>query len=472
MPLQRRAQAEAGCRWLRFMLCAMALGACQPLPDADPILVLLPLASEQARPEAEQRGMLDLIAIRLRAVRGLSLRIDSAGCASAPASHALRVVRRATASSDVTAIELLDCATGHARQETFVQRLDTRRDWSHAVAWWVAGELHRQAPTPRTGAATTAPTMAAYFAAIGHLQQRTADSIRRARELLRGVVADDPDFADAHAELAIAELLASEYGLQSLAEASSRAERAVEAALALDTTLGLAHAARGLAAMMEARYQQAIPLLLQAHRLEPGHDAIQLWLGNALLYGGQPLEALPWLQSAAEINPGLLAARISIGEAFCYAGQETACRDFLASASSSPMLAYVVALLRAHRGEHAQVHALLSDQPPAVDPQWVADLMRSSCVAANLPNCPVARSANDDGRALEADLWALDLGLGAAARAARAGDTAQADALRAELSRLRSGEVRLPVIDALERCLEPTAGAGNAALARLLGCWD
>ena len=142
----------------------------------------MPLASEQVRSDAEQRGMLDLIAIRLRAVRGLSLRIDPAGCASKPASHALRVVRRSTESSDITAIELLDCATGQSRQETFVRQLSTPRDWSHAVAWWVAGELGRQAPAPRAGAATAAPTMAAYLAAIGHLQQRSADSIRRARE--------------------------------------------------------------------------------------------------------------------------------------------------------------------------------------------------------------------------------------------------------------------------------------------------
>lgn len=447
----------------------MALGACQRVPDADPTLVLLPLASEQARSEAEQRGMLGLIAIRLRAVRGLSLRIDPAGCDFESATHALRVVRRATESSDITAIELLDCASGQTRQETFVQRLDTPRDWSHSVAWWVAGELGRQAPAPRAGAATAAPTMAAYLAAIGHVQQRSADSIGRARELLRGVVEDDPDFADAHAELAVAELLASEYGLQSLAEATTRAERAVEAALVLDATLGLAHAARGLALMMTSRYQQAIPLLLQAHRLEPGHDAIQLWLGNALLYGGRPLDALPWLQSAAEINPGLLPARISIGEAHCYAGQDAPCHAFIASEPTSPMQAFVVALLRAHRGEHAQVHALLADQPPAVDPQWVADLMRSSCIAAGLPDC-AAPTASNTLQALEADLWSLDLGLGATARAAQAGDTAQADALRAELSRLRSGGVRLPVIDALQRCLGPKVGVADPALARLLGC--
>lgn len=471
MPELRWADAAARSRWIRIALCAMVLGGCRPVPDADPTLVLLPLASELARPEAEQRGMLDLIAIRLRAVRGLSLRIDPAGCASTPASHALRVVRRATESSDITAIELLDCATGQSRQETFVQQLSTPRDWSHAVAWWVAGELGRQAPAPRAGAATAAPTMAAYLAAIGHMQQRSADSIGRARELLRGVVEDDPGFADAHAELAIAELLASEYGLQSLAEATTRAERAVETALALDATLGLAHAARGLALMMAARYQQAIPLLMQAHRLEPGHDAIQLWLGNALLYGGRPLDALPWLQSAAKINPGLLPARISIGEAHCYVGQDAPCHAFIASNPTSPMQAFVVALLRAHRGEHAQVHALLANQPPAVDPQWVADLMRSSCIAAGLPNCPAAPSARNAGP-LEADLWSLDLGLGAAARAAHAGDTVQAEALRAELSRLRSGGVRLSVIDALERCLGPAAGAGDPALARLLGCGE
>lgn len=458
---------EAGCQASAALLLVAILAGCSPAPLAQPVLVLTPPTSEQARPEAEQRGVLELLALRLRALRGVELRIDAAGCGLAGASHALHVARRSTRESDITAAELQQCDPAQTQQETFIHPRSAPRDWSHALAWWVAQQLGRPAPLPRQGARLDAPAMANYLAGIGHLQQRNAASIERARQLLAQVVDGHPGFADARAELAIAELLATEYGLQSLEQGQGRAEGEIAAALQLDPGHGLAHAAQGLAEMMRGRYRQAHALLLSAHRMEPGHDAIQLWLGNALLYGGAPREALPWLTSAAELNPGLLAARISIGEAHCYAGDEPACAQFLAALPESPMQRYVTLLLRAHRGEHAAVHVELLASPPAVDPSWVRGLRADCCRAAGLEDCatpaPVAPA-----RPLEADLWQLDLGLVDALAGVR-NDPALAEELRAELGLLRDGGVNLGVLDAYTQCLE-AGSAGDPALARLLGC--
>jgi hypothetical protein len=449
------------------LLLVAVLGACAPAPAPPVVLVLTPPTSEQARPEAEQRGVLELLALRLRALRGIELRIDADGCALSGASHALRVARRSTGLSDITAVELQDCASARTRQETFIHPIAAPRDWTHALAWWVAGQLDHPPPQVREGARLDAASMAAYLAGIGHLQQRNADNVARARELLAGLVDAHPDFADGHAELAIAELLATEYGLQPLDEGLRRAGIEIAAALRLESGHGLAHAAGGLAAMMRGRYREAQPLLLAAHRNEPGHDAIQHWLGNALLYGGQPREAMPWLTSAAELNPGLLAARISIGEARCYAGDEPTCVSFLMAPPESPMQSYVALLLRAHRGDHAAVHAELQASPPAVDPAWVRGLRADCCRAAGLEDC-ADREPDVTARPLEADLWQLDLGLADALAGARSDATLAAE-LRAEVELLRAGGVRLAVLEALAQCLDQSS-VGDPALARLLGC--
>lgn len=452
--------------WLLAGLAVCALGACEQ-PREPLLLVLLPPGSEQARPDVEQRGVLELMALRLRALRGIGVHVDPAGCELRGASHTLRIVRRHSEGSDITATELRDCADSRSYQETFIHPRNAPRDWSHAVAWWVALQLRRPAPRPRTGATLDERSMAAWLAALGHLQQRNGDSVGRARELLREVVRAQPEFADGHAELAITELLSTEYGLQPLEAGLERAAAAVDAALALDADNGIAHAARGLASMMRGQYRRAELQLLQAHRLEPGHDAIQLWLGNALLYGGQPRAAQPWLESAATINPGLVAARISLGEAHCLAGDEAACDAFLATPAASPMQSYVSALLRAHRGEHAAVHAALTRDPPAVDPDWVRGLREDCCLAAGLDECMPA-PLQPPARPLEADLWLLDLGLAGALPPARS-DPALADELRAEIARLRAGNVQLAVLDAFDACLD-AGRVDDPALARLLQC--
>lgn len=463
---------------LALPIAILLLAACSaPKPPAGKAaLVLVPVVDGHSGSEAEQRGLLTLLASRLRAMPGLELHTDALGCARVGAEFELRLLRRLSNSSDIMALELKTCASGLQRQETFISPREARRDWSPAAAWWVASQLGLGLAPARGSGAVREQAMLDYLGAIGHLQLRTGPDIAAALKLLQSVVELEPEFAAGHAELAVAELLASEYGLQPESVALQRAEGAIVRALEIDAQQGLAHAARGLAQMVRGRYRDALTPLLDAHRLEPGHDSILLWLGNAHLYSGEPRQALPWLQAALDINPALIAAQISTGEAHCYAGMTDECQQFLAQAPQSPMHDYVLTLLHGHRGEFRRVLERLRLQPPAVDSGWVQGLLQDSCRALGRAECArsIDRLESSVDLRLEADLWRLDLRLGPSLRLARS-DPRTAERLRAEIARLRAAGVSLDVLGAIEACLDqrtpPAAGRAQAEQwARLLDC--
>lgn len=469
-PESRGAAPRVTIRRLRALgwgLVLLVLGACGKAPhETPPVLVLLHAG---AGDPAEQ-GWRGLVSARVRALGGLRIEAAASGCQGDGVTHTLGLSRRTTARSEITALELIRCADGDTRHQSFVTPREARSDWSRAAAWWVARELGLTQPEPGATAAVGERSMLRYLSAIGHLARRTSADVAAARSLLRESVREEPTFAAAHAELAVAELLASEYGLSSTGDALAAADLAIRRALELEPDNGLAWGARGLSAMVEGRYREAVPILLQAHRREPGHDAILLWLGNAHLYAGEPAAARPWLETVVEINPDLPSARISLGEADCLAGAEPGCQEFLAAAARTPMQSYVQALLLAHGGDHAGAIERLEREAPAVDPGWVAGLRGDACRALARADCArpdagVVRSPLPD-----ADLWQLDLGYGPWLRDP-ATRLVHGEALRAELDRLRAGGIRLAVLDAIERCLDGRALAPpDLAYARLLSC--
>lgn len=430
---------------------------------------MLALQTGTSKDPADQ-GWEGLVRARLRALRGLRLVSASAGCAGEGVTHTLGLSRRATDSSEITAFQLTRCASGQISHQSFVTPREARRDWSAAAAWWVAQELGLAHPERSGSKAIGERAMLRYLSAIGHLARRTAADVDSARKLLREAVREEAGFAAGHAELAVAELLASEYGLASTEDALTAADQAISRALELDPDNGVAMAASGLAAMIEGRYREAVPILLEAHAREPGHDAILLWLGNAQLYSGQVEAARPWLQSVLAINPELGSARISLGEADCLSGAEAACREFLTAPASTPMQSYVTALLQGHRGDYAAAVERLERDRPEVDPSWVAGLRGDACRALARAEC--ARPASSVARdALpEADLWQLDLGYSGILSDPKT-RVAHADALLAEVQHLRAGGIRLAVLDAIVACLGSTdRPTTDPALERLIGC--
>lgn len=461
------------------MLLPLLLGACAETGDGPVRLVIE--ASESGTSNPVERGLAQLIGVRLRAAPGLEVRIDPDGCGSGDATYAVRVAVGTAAGTRTHAVTITDCRTNRRETEVFVQSARTAVDPTPGIVLWIAdraGVVTVDRPGVSSDSRMPAKALVDYLAAVGQLQQRDGPSVAAARELLQRAVASAPAFADAHAELAVAHLLASEYGLLPTADAVKAAMASIAAAEALDPNHGVAQAARGLAQMVEGHYRAAVPLLREAHRRVPGHDSVLLWLGNAHLYAGEPHAARHWLEAALAINPRLVPIEISLGEASCYLADEAACNAFLEAPAAQPMRRFVSLLLRAHRGQRQAVLDELRRDPPQVSGSWLAQLESDLCAALAATGCaelPSSRETPQDPgepRDFEIDLWRLDLRLRAALAAAES-DPAWRAAVVAEIDRLEANGVALPVLGAARACLDPHQPARAAIdpeALRLLGC--
>jgi tetratricopeptide (TPR) repeat protein len=63
------------------------------------------------------------------------------------------------------------------------------------------------------------------------------------------------------------------------------------------------------------RYDEALEMLLVAHRSLPGNADLNLWIGTALVRSGRGSEAAPYLESALSINPRIPGAEELLREA-------------------------------------------------------------------------------------------------------------------------------------------------------------
>jgi Tfp pilus assembly protein PilF len=474
----------------------LAVALCHCARDADPPvqLALVPPAAMSGAGDAEleAEGLGALLLSQLRAMPGASVRIDAQGCAEDGATtHALTITREFTEQSALVILQLRSCGDGSTRQETLIQPRDARREWSGEAAYWVAAELQAPIALPTPGSAVDGPVMHRFLAAVARLNRRTRDDVAAARDTLIEVVAEAPDFALGQAQLATAELLAYEYGLGDRASALAAAKQHIDAALGNDPDLGLAHAARGLALMMDARYREATPILARAAALDPGDAVIRLWLGNALLYSGRPSSAISWLDEAMRLEPGLAAARTSRAEAACYSGDAQRCDAFLAQAPGAGMDGFIGSLLRAHRGQFQQAADELAAAADEVNEVWMLELRADVCAAlddracvqrsidtlvAQFPDEPetarlLARlrppqpstnaiaAASADAEPI--DVWQIGLGLDALMQEAAHSADAQSR-LQTLLDELVAGGLRLPALDIATACLRGYRGDAAA----------
>lgn len=475
----------------------LVLGACARQAAAPIQLAVVPTraSADDGNAALVAEGLGALLLSQLRAMPGATVRIDPRGCAATEATtHVLEITRQDSGQSALILLRLHGCQDRSDHRETLVQPRDARRDWSGEAAYWVAGVLEVPIALTAPGASVSAIQMDQFLVAVARLNRRTREDIAAARSDLLTVVAAHPDFALGQAQLAAAELLAYEYGIADRGSAQRSAQTAIDAALAVDPDLGLAHAARGLSLMMDARYRDAALVLARAAALDPGDAAIHLWLGNALLYSGRPSEAIAWLDDAIRIEPQLSAARTSRAEAACYSGDQTRCRAFLEQPSKEAIDGFVRALLRAHRGEFSAARADL-ERSPQVNEVWALELKSDVCTALQDPNCmqqtleelikrfpaepettrlqarqqPVADPdmASAVGAPFgEIDLWQIGLGLDALMSAAAESAAAQTR-LQSVLQELKQGGLDLPVLQVAAVCLRVYRGDfGSAAAAR------
>jgi serine/threonine-protein kinase len=199
----------------------------------------------------------------------------------------------------------------------------------------IAGNVARQLVgflTRRPGTAAQAPP--SDFAAYEHYmrgrfywKRRGRDNLVRAADELEAAVALDPGFARAHVALAQTYLLYPVYRVPDLAGAAAMelAEALIDRGLSLDSTLGDAHAARGLLRELWRRdWPGARREFERAIALSPDVATTQQWFGEHLLVARDTIAALAALRRAVELDPLSPAGSNALAIGLHIAGRDSA----------------------------------------------------------------------------------------------------------------------------------------------------
>ena len=218
-------------------------------------------------------------------------------------------VRKAGLQVRITA-QLVDASNGfHLWSETYDRELENIFALQDEISAAIVGALkeHLGLPVeaaPRVIAAANTEAHDAYLRGRHLVVQRTVATIEGAVREFEKAVALDPDYALAHAELAIATLYLSRYGGLTVNEAVGRATPHLERAMVLDPTLAEAHAASGYALRFQGLAQEALPHFRQAIRINPNYAIVYNAMGVVLDgFLGHYKEAFAAFETARRLDP-------------------------------------------------------------------------------------------------------------------------------------------------------------------------
>jgi TolB-like protein/DNA-binding winged helix-turn-helix (wHTH) protein/Tfp pilus assembly protein PilF len=162
----------------------------------------------------------------------------------------------------------------------------------------------------------------AYLKGRYFLNKRTGDGLSKAIEYFNSAIESDPTYAEAYSGLADAYALSGDwkYGVLSPKDAFPKARAAATKALALDGSLGEAHASLAFALDLygwdweaaEAEYKQAI-------KLKPGYATAHQWYSWHLIMMGRNSEAMSEIRKAESLDPVSLIISADIADALCVA---------------------------------------------------------------------------------------------------------------------------------------------------------
>jgi serine/threonine-protein kinase len=195
------------------------------------------------------------------------------------------------------------------------------------------------------------------------LSRRGAAPLRQAIAYFQQAVRRDRDLAPAYSGLAAAQGLLALYSStdaqRSLADGLRNADRAI----ALDSNLADAWAARGVLHSRSWQWGDAERDFRRAIAIDPANADAHQWLGELLLVRGRVSESVATLQHASQLAAGSPVIAGSLGEALALAGRTT---DALATAeravsydSSQVITRVMLGATRLYAGRPAQAVAPL-----------------------------------------------------------------------------------------------------------------
>ena len=173
----------------------------------------------------------------------------------------------------------------------------------------------------RTAQAVNAKAYDAYLKGITAQRLQRVDGIRSAVAHYDEAIAIQPDFGEAHAALALAQVQFLNGGPLSPRETIPKAEAAARRALQLDDTLGRAHWALGV--ILNSYYWQFDEghKELQRAAVLQGDDELSMALSESLLRHGDVAEALALAERGRRLDPLSFNAQVSLGAAYRAAKQ-------------------------------------------------------------------------------------------------------------------------------------------------------
>jgi TolB-like protein len=219
-------------------------------------------------------------------------------------------VRREGSRVRITAQLIEVLSDTHLWSESYDREVDDvfyiQHEVSNAIVAALKSELGlRIESTPRPLARTTPEARAAYLRGRHLIGQRSAVTIENAAREFQTAVSLDPEFAPAHAELAIATLLLSRgnYGDLPESDAIGLAEPIAARALELDPGIPEVHLSRSLIELMKGRYEESLPHLQRTIELSPSNALAYSWLGSAYDRLGRYKEYFETTKIALSLDP-------------------------------------------------------------------------------------------------------------------------------------------------------------------------
>ncbi len=217
-------------------------------------------------------------------------------------------VRKAGLQVRITA-QLIDAKTGfHLWSETYDRELKdifaVQDEISVAIVEALKEHLGLQLEEiPRAIAAANTEAHEAYLRGRYLIIQRTRATVEAAvREFEKAIVLD-PDYALAHAELAIATLFLTIYGELTVTEAVSTAAPHAERAMAINPALAEAHAATGYLLRFQGNMEGALTHFRRAIQINPNYAIVYNGMAVALSFLGHYKENFAMIEMALQLDP-------------------------------------------------------------------------------------------------------------------------------------------------------------------------
>jgi len=219
-------------------------------------------------------------------------------------------VRKAGNQVRITAQLIEARSDTHLWSETYDRELENIFDVQDEISETIVGvlkeSLNLQFQTaPQTITATNTEAHDAYLRGRHLVVQRTTATVEAAVREFETAIELDPDYALAHAELAMATalLFRSAYGDLTNTEAVARAAPHAERAMALDPNLAEAHAATGFVLMLQENMGEALISFRRAIQINPNYSITYVWMKYPLQALGYYKESISARETAFRLDP-------------------------------------------------------------------------------------------------------------------------------------------------------------------------